>query len=249
MKKSSLHWSVVCDKPLSFSKTEGIERPMEFLKQFMIFSGLNDEEFKQIEQIAVKRTYQPRMFVFMEGEEREAVFFIKSGLVKAFKIDEDGNEQVISILQNGDMFPHVGFFDRSPYPATAEAVQETELIVIRIADFNELLMKFPEMTIKVMQIMGKKILDLQERIQGFISKDVQHRLTHVLMKLAAEHGIPQEKGVYISLPITNQDFANMVGTSRETINRTLNELKKKNLLTADRSGIFIHDTDWLNGCN
>lgn len=69
------------------------------------------------------------------------------------------------------------------------------------------------------------------------------------MKLAAEHGIPQEKGVYISLPITNQDFANMVGTSRETINRTLNEMKKKNLLTADRSGIFIHDTDWLNGCN
>ncbi len=164
---------------------------MEFLKQFMIFSGLNDEEFKQIEQIAVKRTYQPRMFVFMEGE----------------------------------------------------------LIVIRIADFNELLMKYPEMTIKVMQIMGKKILDLQERIQGFISKDVQHRLTHVLMKLAAEHGIPQEKGVYISLPITNQDFANMVGTSRETINRTLNEMKKKNLLTADRSGIFIYDTDWLNGCN
>ncbi|WP_257008058.1 Crp/Fnr family transcriptional regulator, partial [Bacillus licheniformis] len=144
MKKSSLRWSAVCDKPLSFRKTEGIERPMEFLKQFMIFSGLNDEEFKQIEQIAAKRTYQPRMFVFMEGEEREAVFFIKSGLVKAFKIDEDGNEQVISILQNGDMFPHVGFFDRSPYPATAEAVQETELIVIRIADFNELLMKYPE---------------------------------------------------------------------------------------------------------
>lgn len=51
----------------------------------------------------------------MEGEEREAVFFIKSGLVKAFKIDEDGNEQVISILQSGDMFPHVGFFLTAPH--------------------------------------------------------------------------------------------------------------------------------------
>ncbi|MDI3412009.1 cyclic nucleotide-binding domain-containing protein [Bacillus sonorensis] len=58
------------------------------MKQFLIFSGLNEEEFKQIERIAMKRTYQPRMFVFMEGEEREAVFFIKSGLVKTYKIDE-----------------------------------------------------------------------------------------------------------------------------------------------------------------
>ncbi|MDI3412008.1 Crp/Fnr family transcriptional regulator [Bacillus sonorensis] len=104
------------------------------------------------------------------------------------------NEQVISLLQSGDMFPHVGFFDRSPYPATAEAVQETELIVIRIADFDDLLMKYPQMTIKVMEIMGKKIIDLQERIQGFISKDVQHRLTHALMKLAAEHGVRKGKG-------------------------------------------------------
>ncbi|QHZ49093.1 Crp/Fnr family transcriptional regulator [Bacillus sp. HSf4] len=218
---------------------------MEFLKQFLIFSDLNDEEFKQIEQIASKRKYQPRMFVFMEGEEREAVFFIKSGLVKAYKIDEDGNEQVISLLQSGEMFPHVGFFDRSPYPATAEAVQETELIVIRIDDFNHLLMTYPEMTIKVMNLMGKKILDLQERIQGFISKDVQHRLMHALEKLAAEHGVRKGKDVYINLPITNQDFANMVGTSRETINRTLNEMKKKKLLSADRSGILIHDSDWL----
>lgn len=221
---------------------------MKFLKQFLIFSGLNGEEFSQIEQIAIKRKYQPRVFVFMEGEEREAVFFVKSGLVKTYKIDEEGNEQVISLLQSGDMFPHVGFFDRSPYPATAEAVQETELIVIRIDDFNELLMKYPEMTMKVMQIMGKKILDLQERIQGFISKDVQHRLTHALKKLADEHRVKKGEGIYINLRITNQDFANMVGTSRETINRTLNEMKKKKLLSSDRSGIMIHDQEWLNGC-
>lgn len=143
---------------------------MEFLKQFLIFSGLNGEEFSQIEQIAIKRKYQPRVFVFMEGEEREAVFFVKSGLVKTYKIDEEGNEQVISLLQSGDMFPHVGFFDRSPYPATAEAVQETELIVIRIDDFNELLMKYPEMTMKVMQIMGKKSLICRNAFKDLFQK-------------------------------------------------------------------------------
>ncbi|MDA7027938.1 Crp/Fnr family transcriptional regulator [Bacillus sp. CLL-7-23] len=219
---------------------------VEFLRKFPIFSGLNDEEFEHIERISVKRSYQPRMFVFMEGDEREAVFFIKTGLVKAYKIDETGNEQVISLLQSGDMFPHVGFFDQSPYPATVEVVQETELVVIRIADFDKLLIQYPQMTIKVMKVMGKKILDLQERIQGFISKDVHYRLTHALMKLAAEQGVKKGNGIYINFPITNQDFANMVGTSRETINRTLNEMKKKKLISSDRNGIIIHDMSGLN---
>ncbi|MDI5789039.1 cyclic nucleotide-binding domain-containing protein [Bacillus licheniformis] len=69
---------------------------------------MNDEEFKQIEQIAAKRTYQPRMFVLWRGREGSGIF-IKSGLVKAFKIDEDGNEQVISILQTGICFPMSAF--------------------------------------------------------------------------------------------------------------------------------------------
>ncbi|MGM0878145.1 MAG: Crp/Fnr family transcriptional regulator [Bacillota bacterium] len=161
-------------------------------------------------------------------------------------MDEDGNEQVISLLHSGDMFPHVGFFDQSPYPATVEVVQDAELLVIHINDFEKLLMQWPQIAIKVMKIMGLKILDLQERVQDFISKDVQHRLTHALLRVTVEHGEAQDAGIYINLPITNQDFANMVGTSRESINRILNQLKKEKVLKVDRHGILIYDIDKLH---
>ncbi|BAB03954.1 hypothetical protein P4637_00050 [Halalkalibacterium halodurans] len=64
---------------------------MEFLKQFPIFQEMTDDEFERLTRIAMKRSYEPKAFVFMEGEEREAVFFIQSRLVKAYKIDEAGN--------------------------------------------------------------------------------------------------------------------------------------------------------------
>jgi CRP/FNR family transcriptional regulator, cyclic AMP receptor protein len=215
------------------------------LKDIPIFSELSPEELDKVTDIANLRQYKKRMYVFMEGDKREAVYFIQSGVVKAYKIDEDGNEQVISLLHQGDMFPHVGFFDNSPYPATVEVVQDAELIVIRIDDFDEVLMKHPSIAIKVMKIMGQKILTLQERVQDFISKDVQHRIIQALVRLAEDHGEKTAKGIYIDIPITNQDFANMVGTSRESINRILNQFKKQRLLTADRQGILIHDLEEL----
>lgn len=215
------------------------------LKKIPIFSELSPEELQKITGIATKRYYKKRMYVFMEGDVREAVFFIQSGVVKAYKIDEEGNEQVISLLHPGDMFPHVGFFDHSPYPATVEVVQDANVIVIRIDDFEEVLMKSPSIAIKVMKIMGQKLIALQERVQDFISKDVQHRIIHSLVRIASEHGEDRENGIYIDIPITNQDFANMVGTSRESINRILNQFKKKKLISADRQGILIHDLEEL----
>ncbi|HET7627188.1 MAG TPA: Crp/Fnr family transcriptional regulator [Bacillales bacterium] len=214
---------------------------IEILKELPLFSELNNEDLKRLEAITKKKTYPKRQYVFMEGDPREAVYFIQEGTVKTFKVDENGNEQVINLLQKGEMFPHVGFFDETPYPATAETVERTELFVIRIDDFDQLMMQNPEIAIKVMRIMGQKIFMLAERVQELISEDVRHRIVHALLRFSKEIGKPKNNGISIELPITNRDFANMVGSTRETINRVLNQLKKEGILEADRNGMFIHD--------
>ncbi|PAD69379.1 Crp/Fnr family transcriptional regulator [Bacillus sp. 7586-K] len=215
------------------------------LKTIPIFSELNHEELLRVQEIAIKRTYKKKQIVFIEGEKREAVYFIQSGIVKAYKIDEDGNEQVISLLHERDMFPHVGFFDTAPYPATVEIVQDAELFVILIDEFEELMIRWPQIAVKVMKIMGRKIVELQQRVQDFISKDVSHRLIEILIRLAIEQGVQHVNGISIKIPITNQDFANMVGASRESINRILNQLKKDELILFNRTEIFIYDLKTL----
>lgn len=218
---------------------------MEILKGLPLFTELNDEELARIESITNKRTYSKREYIFMEGEPREAVYFIQTGTVKIFKVDVNGNEQIINILQKGEMFPHIGFFDTTPYPATAEIIEHVELYAIRIEDFDNLLIEQPSITLKVMKIMGQKIYMLQQRIQELISQDVRHRIIHSVVRLAGEVGKKKENGIRIEMPITNRDFANMVGSSRETINRIFAHLKKEQLLETDRHGILIYDLDRL----
>lgn len=218
---------------------------INILRGLPLFSELNDEELNKLETITKKRTYSKRQYIFMEGEPREAVYFIQKGSVKIFKVDENGNEQVINLLQKGEMFPHIGFFDMTPYPATAEIIETAELFVIRIDDFDNLLIEQPAIALKVMKIMGQKLLNLQQRVQELISQDTFHRTVRTLLRLADEVGEPNDQEVRINMPITNQDFANMVGSTRETINRVLGQLKREALLETDRHGIFIYDLQKL----
>ncbi|MGV3489466.1 MAG: Crp/Fnr family transcriptional regulator [Tuberibacillus sp.] len=217
---------------------------MDILKRVPLFSELSHEELTRLSEITTERIVNKKQFVFMEGNKREAVYFIRSGVVKVFRVDESGNEQVINLLQDGEMFPHVGFFDESPYPSTAQAMEETHLLIIRIDDFNELLVVYPRIAIKVMKIMEQKITQLANRIQEFISEDVQHRIVHTLLRLAGNH-IIEDGSATIDMPITNQDLANMVGTSRETINRVFNQMKKDGLIETSRKKIHIFNIDEL----
>lgn len=181
----------------------------------------------------------------MEGEKKEAVFFIQSGAVKTFKVDKNGNEQIMNILHEGEMFPHIGFFDESPYPATAEVIQKAELLLIPINDFENLMLSHPQIAVKMMKIMSQKISTLTQRIQTLISQDILHRVVFSLIRLALESGKQNRNKVFIDIPITNRDFANMIGSTRETVNRVLNQLKKENLIDFNRNGILINDINKL----
>lgn len=217
----------------------------EILAQFSLFSVLNQEELYKVQAITTKRTYQKKEFVFMEGEKKEAVFFIQSGAVKTFKVDKNGNEQIMNILHEGEMFPHIGLFDESPYPATAEVIQKAELLLIPINDFENLMLSHPQIAVKMMKIMSQKISTLTQRIQTLISQDILHRVVFSLIRLALESGKQNRNKVFIDIPITNRDFANMIGSTRETVNRVLNQLKKENLIDFNRNGILINDINKL----
>lgn len=219
---------------------------LALLRNSPLFNELTDKELEHVATIANRHVFSKRQYIFMEGEEREAVYFIQHGTVKIFKINESGNEQIINILQEGEMFPHIGFFDTAiPYPATAEVIEKAELLVIRIEDFDHLLIRQPAIALKVMKMMGRELVMLQQRVQELISQDVGHRLIRVLLRLAHESGKTEKNGIRINIPITNQDFANIVGSSRETVNRLLNGLKKEKLVESDRHGFLIYDIQKL----
>lgn len=222
------------------------QEPMSaFLHQLPLFHDLTVEELSRVEDIAINRSISKKSVVFTEGSEKEAVFFIQEGLVKTYKTDANGHEQIVSFLRDGDMFPHTGFFNQKPYPATAEAIIHTQLIAIPVRSFERLMIDTPSIAVKMMRVMGDKIRELQEKLQVLSGQDVKHRVLSFLLNLAEHHGEMDDHKITINLPMTHQEFANSVGTTRETINRLLNQFIKEDILRVNRNRIVIIDLDAL----
>lgn len=211
------------------------------LQQVPLFRDLNQQELARVEEIAIYRVFRKKTTIFMEGSEKEAVFFIQDGLVKAYKTDEEGHEQIVSLLQTGDMFPHTGFFNQTPYPATTEALVDTHLLAIPVHAFEQLILAMPSIAIKVIDVMGAKIRELQQKLQQFTGHNANFRILSLLLQLADKHGKEEGSRIHIELPMTNQELANTIGTSRETVNRLLNQLKKERIVETHRSEIIILD--------
>lgn len=221
------------------------EKVSAFLQQVPLFHDLNAQELERIEDISISRFAARKSTIFLEGSEKEAVYFIRNGGVKTYKTDENGHEQIVSFLKNGDMFPHTGFFNQTPYPATAEAIVDTHLFAIPVRAFEQLMLATPSIAVKMMRVMGDKIRDLQEKLQVLSGQDVRHRLLSFLLQLAEYHGDVRGSKIVINLPMTHQEIASTIGTTRETVNRLLNQFSKESLLKFERNRIVIMDLEAL----
>ncbi|MFD2445813.1 Crp/Fnr family transcriptional regulator [Bacillus sp. CGMCC 1.16607] len=210
------------------------------LSDFMLFRDLNELEIEKIVQISLSRTWKKNSYIFLQGEPLDNVYFIDEGKVKIYKSDINGREQIVSILKKGEMFPHVGFFRKGSYPANAEVLEKATLVVVPIAKFENVLIENPELCIKVFKVLGEKIVNLQNRLEEQILNNTYEQIIKLLIRLGEEHGTANEDGsVTLKNEFTNKDLANMIGTTRETVSRTLTKMKKEELIEMDEHGNMI----------
>lgn len=235
------------DKPLDYgvfflNKNE----IKKVLSQFSLFRDLDDYELEKIVDISISREWKKNSHVFLQGDPLENVYFINDGKVKIYKSDANGREQIVAILKKGEMFPHVGFFRKGGYPGYSEVLEAASLVVVPISQFEKVLVENPHLSIKVFKVLGEKIVDLQERLEAQILNNTYEQIIKLLIRLGELHGEKQEDGtIVLKSDFTNKDLANMIGTTRETVSRTLTKLKKDELITSDTQGNLILDPDVL----
>lgn len=216
------------------------------LSGFMLFKDLEEHEMEKIVDISIAREWKKNSHVFLQGDPLENVYFIHEGKVKIYKSDANGREQIVAILKKGEMFPHVGFFRKGGYPGYSEVLEQAQLVVVPISQFEKVLVENPHLSIKVFKVLGEKIVDLQERLEAQILNNTYEQIIKLLIRLGELHGEKLENGhVLLKADFTNKDLANMIGTTRETVSRTLTRMKKGNLIGADNEGNMILDPDLL----
>lgn len=218
----------------------------ELLQRFAIFKDLTDYEMGPVLDIANHRLFRQGTHIFMQGDPLTNVYFIYSGSVKIYKTDQHGKEQIVNVLRPGDMFPHQGFFRQDNYPAHAEVTEDTVLIYIPIPAFENFLITHPEICMKLFRVLGDIIVDLQNRLEEKILHNTYEQIIFLLLRLAKKHGKEvNDNHVCLTTQFTNRELANMIGSSRETVSRTLTQLRKQQLISTNNAGLIVLDIDGL----
>jgi CRP/FNR family transcriptional regulator, cyclic AMP receptor protein len=216
-----------------------MDKNLKYLKRVPFFTGLTDSELALVSAVMVERKYDRNSLIFLEGDKGEALFVIQEGRVKISKSTADGREQILHMLKDGDIFAEVILFDQGPYPATAEAVEDTSMWLLRSADMERLLQTHPLLGVKLLRVMSRRLRQAQLLIRDLALHDAYGRLAGLLQRFVRREGKKTKDGIILDLELTRQEIASMIGTSRETVARILSRFQKDGILLLDKQRIII----------
>lgn len=213
------------------------------LKRSRLFSQLDDAALDEISRAAGVRKVGPQEMIFMEGEPAQSFFIVGSGKVKVFKLSGEGKEQVLMIAQPGDSFAEAALFSDRKFPASAQSLQETELVVIDRARFVRLLGANPDLAVNLIGRLSELLRLMTRLVEGLSLSDVTTRLAQFLCshRNEATGAMPPE----ILLSIKKSLLASQLGTIPETLSRSFAKMAKDGLISVSGPTIRILDPDRL----
>jgi CRP/FNR family transcriptional regulator len=213
----------------------------DFLANTKLWRGLPDEQLDAIATIAIAKSYHKGEVIFVEGEEGCGFFVVKSGRVKVFKLSAEGKEQILEFFGAGEHFAEVPAFDGQSFPASATALEKTELLFFERDTFLDLLEQQPTIAINMLAVFARHLRRFARLIEDLSLKEVPGRLAAYLLYLNAQ----SEHSNHVELDITKTQLASLLGTIPETLSRVFAKLSQEGLISIQGSKIRILNPERL----
>lgn len=216
------------------------------LERTALLSSLSQQELQLLAARTVRKHLSEGELLFSEGEPCSGLHIIAQGKVRIFKTSIGGREQVLALNGPGESVAELPVFDGGPYPASAIAVEDSEVAFISRRDFHAYCLEHPEVALKVLLVVGGRLRRLVGIIEELSFTTIRQRLISALLKLAQTEGRKTERGIEFQLPATHQELASQLGTVRELISRNLMRLQAEGLLEVDARQIVVKDMKGLS---
>lgn len=215
------------------------------LQRAPLLSSLSPAELGLLAARTVRKLLSAGELIFSEGEPCEGLHIISRGKVRIFKTSVNGREQVLALNGAGESIAELPVFDGGPYPASAVAVEDTEIAFISRRDFQAHCREHPEVALKVLAVVGSRLRRLVGIIEELSFTTIRQRLVAALVRLAESEGTKTARGVEFLLPASHQELANQLGTVRELVSRNLTRLQAEGLIEVDARQIVVKDLKGL----
>ncbi|MFO0754599.1 MAG: Crp/Fnr family transcriptional regulator [Thermodesulfovibrionales bacterium] len=216
------------------------------LKSLPIFSSLADEELREVQEHVVLETFRKKENIFLEGTTPEWIYLLVSGKVKITKISHDGKEITLELISPPHLFGSFPVLKGIPYLSNAVAMGTSEVLKISQESFLKIIDWFPATLYEFTGSLGYRIHELHETLTNIALAKVETRIAALLVKLAFKAGeMLAGGGAAITISLTKQDIAEMVGTTAATAIRVMSKFKKLGLITEESGRIIISDLEAL----
>ena len=224
---------------------------VDLLKGVELFSELNEEQLGMIANLVIVKNFNSDETVVLEGDDSvQALYLIATGSVQVYMTGIDGRETILSFLERGDFFGEMSLIDGEPRSASVRTVTDAKLLVIHRESFLSLLRKTPEIAMSLMGELCKRLRKANRQIGSLSTMSVSGRVAGTLLNLMQERGvrIHTDNGNMVTVihnRPTQQQLADMSGTTRETVSRICSLLVRTNAIAMTGKDIVIFDEDAL----
>ncbi|MCB0858792.1 MAG: Crp/Fnr family transcriptional regulator [Solirubrobacterales bacterium] len=217
--------------------TSAEESPVGLLRRVPLFAELDEAELERFSRVAIPRSYPEGSRVFHEGDHSDACYIVKSGTFRVTREHPDGRAITLATLGEGDIVGELAMLDGEVRSASVETLGgDGELLALPASDVRALLERHPEITVKFVAALTRRLRAANERISRQSFQTVPSRVAGVLSQMVAEEG---EDGRQVTIRMNQADLAQLAGTSRESVSRFLADLERAGVVRAGRGQVTI----------
>lgn len=210
--------------------------PVAVLQKVPLFHSLPEADLAAFADLLRERAYPKGSVILFEDDPGDALYVVASGQVKVVLIGEDGREVILSVLGEGTFFGEMSLLDDEPRSAHVIAMEDATVLALRREDFQARLRSSPEVAIALLRELSRRLRQADQKIGGLVLLDVNGRVAELLLRLSEEEG-----GDRITRKLTHHTIAQMIGSSRETVSRTMRDFADRGLIHVTRRDVTIAD--------
>jgi len=212
-----------------------LEANKAFLKRVSLFSGLGERQLDALASSSVRRAFPKGRMIVAEGEPSAALYILLSGRAKVQRSDSEGKEVILAILGAGECFGEMSLIDDAPRSASVITIESCDFMAINKDAFKEILLENPQIAMKIMKGLVKRLREADRKIETLALLDVYGRVARALIDFSEE--VDGERIVKGKLP--RQEIAKMIGASREMVSRVMKGLEAEGYIVPLESGKLV----------
>ncbi len=223
----------------------GMEEQLLLIRNYDLWVNISDEEYEELNLIHHFIEAKKNDYIYFDSHYHNKLYFLKEGFIKIGYIDDSGKEVVKEIIQKGEVFGQITLERNNLQGEFARAFKgNVSLCAFNINDFEKMLHTKPAIALKFSKKVGHQLKNIENRLVSLLNKDVKTRLINFILLLLEKENV-KENTVSIPNFLTHEDIAHLIGSSRQTVTTTINDLEQGTLLHFTREQIIIPDVKAL----